>query len=141
MKDPIVWRLIRWVYGGYFIVLGVASALQMVGVLPEPHWEQYMSAANAEFEAAIEKTGYLMQLIVAVWIASGIAFMFYRTAPLAVAMMAPVVVNMFLADTLLDYEWVWGTAHAAPLVALAWHFRSPFRALWNYSLPATGSRD
>jgi hypothetical protein len=39
MKDPIVWRLIRWLYGAYFVCLGVSSVLELIGVLPEPHWD------------------------------------------------------------------------------------------------------
>jgi hypothetical protein len=136
MKDPIVWRLIRWIYGGYYICLGVASALQMMGVLPEPHWEQYMSTRAATFELAMENTHYLVQFIVLIWIASGVALLFTRTAPLGVALLAPVAVNILLADTLLDVEYLWGAAHTFPLFALAWHYRSAFTGLWNYAPPA-----
>jgi hypothetical protein len=139
MNEPIVWRLIRWLYGAYFVFLGVSSGLEMIGVLPEPHWDQYMSAASGAFLAALEKTGFVVPLLIVTWVASGLAFMSYRTAPLGVVLLAPVMVNIFLADTLLDAEWLWATAHAAPLLALAWHFRSAYRALWNYSPPAAGS--
>jgi hypothetical protein len=139
MKGPIVWRLIRCLYGAYFFFLGVSSALEMIGVMPEPHWDQYMSAASAAFLAALEATRFIMPLIVFTWVASGLAFMFDRTAPLGVVLLAPVIVNIFLADTLLDTEWLWATAHALPLLALAWHYRSAYRALWNYSPPAAGS--
>jgi hypothetical protein len=87
----------------------------------------------------LEKTGFVIPLLIFTWAASGLAFMFYRTAPLGVVLLAPVMVNVFLADTLLDTKWLWATAHAAPLLALAWHFRSAYRALWNYSPPAAGS--
>jgi hypothetical protein len=140
MKDPIAWRLIRWLYGAYFVCLGAASALEIIGVLPEPHWEQYMSEASAAFLAALEATGFVMPLIIFTWVASGLALMSYRTAPLGVVLLAPVIVNIFLTDTLLDSEWLWATAHAAPLVALAWHFRSAYRGLWNYPPPAEPAR-
>lgn len=136
MQDPIVWRLIRWVYGGYFILLGASSALEMLGILPEPHWEQYTSAESGAFLAALEKTHFVMPLIAFTWVAGGVALFFYRSAPLGVALLAPFIVNMFLADTLLDDEWLWALAHAAPLAALAWHFRAAFAALWNYTSPA-----
>ena len=138
MKDPIVWRLIRWAYGTYFVCLGSASLLQIMGVLPEPHWDQYESAAAATFELAMENTHYLVPFIALVWIASGIAFLFTRTAPLGVALLAPVVVNIFLADTVLDNLYFWAFAHTAPFVALAWHYRSAFAPLWNYA-PSPGN--
>lgn len=139
MKDPIVWRLIRWLYGAYFVYLGVSSVLELIGVLPEPHWDRYMSAASGAFLTALEKTGFVIPLLIFTWVASGLALMFYRTAPLGVVLLAPVMVNVFLADTLLDTEWLWATAHATPLLALAWHLRPAYHALWNYSPPAAGS--
>jgi len=136
LQDPIVWRLIRWVYGAYFIFLGGSSLLELFGILPETHWDKYMSAASITFLAAMEDTGFLVPLLVLNWIASGLALMFYRTAPLGIVLLAPVMVNMFLADTVLDALWLWAVAHAAPLLALAWHFRSAYRPLWDYSPPA-----
>lgn len=135
MKDPLGWRLVRWVYGAYFVCLGVASLLQLIGVLPEPHWDREMSPASAAFLEALEATGFVIPLLAFTWVASGLAFMFYRTAPLGVALLAPGIVNIFLADTLLDTLWLWAAAHTIPLIALAWHFRSAFRPLWNYAPP------
>ena len=136
MKDPIGWRLLRWLYGGYFILLGVATELQMLGFFPDPNWDKGMSAQSAAFLDAMLKTGYLLPLIALVWIASGVAFLFQRTAPLGVALLTPVMVNIVLADTLLDTVYLWAAAHAAPLALLAWRYRSGFRGLWNYTPPA-----
>ena len=136
VKDPIVWRVVRWLYGAYFIFLGGSSLLEVIGVLPETHWDKYMSAGSIAFLSAMEDTGFLVPLLVLTWLASGLALMFYRTAPLGVVLLAPVMVNMFLMDTVVDTLWLWATAHAAPHLALAWHFRSAFRPLWNYASPA-----
>jgi hypothetical protein len=65
-----------------------------------------------------------------------VAFLLQRTAPLGLALMAPVMVNMVLADTLLDTVYLWAAAHAAPFVALCWRYRSAFRPLWSDSAPA-----
>lgn len=138
MKDSIGWRLLRWLYGGYFIILGVATGLEMFGLLPEPHWDHTMSADSAAFLEAMLKTGYLIPLIALVWTAAGVAFLFQRTAPLGVALLAPVMVNIVLADTVLDTVYLWAAAHSAPLVLLAWRYRSAFRGLWNYSPAASG---
>lgn len=138
MKDPIGWRLLRWFYGGYFILLGVATELEMLGLLTEPHWDRTMSAGSAAFLEAMLNTGYLIPLIALVWMASGVAFLFQRTAPLGVALLAPVMVNIVLADTMLDSVYLWAAAHAAPLILLAWRYRSGFRGLWNYSPAAEG---
>lgn len=137
MKDPIVWRVIRWAYGAYFFWLGASSVLQLLGVLPDVDWHIYMSPASSAFFTALEKTGFVVPLLVVVWLGSGLAFLFYRTAPLGVVLLAPVMINIVLADTLLDTVWFWALVNAAPLVALAWHFRSAYRPLWNYSPPGT----
>ena len=133
MRDPVFWRWLRWLYGAYFIVLGVASVLQYLGVLADPHWERARSPASATFYAALERTGFVTDLIILTWVTSGLAMLFNRTAPLGIVLLTPFIVNMFLADTVLDDAWLWATAHAAPLVALAWHYRSAYFTLWNYS--------
>ena len=140
MKDPIGWRLLRWSYGGYFILLGVATELEMLGLLQEPHWDRSMSAGSAAFLEAMLNTGYLIPLIGLVWTASGVALLFQRTAPLGVALLTPVMVNIVLADTILDIVYLWAVAHAAPLLLLAWRYRSAFRGLWNYYPAAGGKR-
>jgi hypothetical protein len=137
MKDPVVWRVIRWLYGAYFVFLGVSAALQLIGVLPEPHWD--VSPASAAFMTAMDRTGFLTRLLAFVFAASGLAFLVYRTAPLGVVLLAPVMVNIVLMDTLVDTHPIWATAHAAPLLALAWRFRSAYRPLWSYAPPAAGS--
>ncbi len=132
MRDPIFWRWLRRLYAGYFVALGAASVLQYAGVLPDPHWESAMSPASASFYAAMERTGFVTDLIIFTWLVSGVAMMFYRTAPMGIVLLTPFMVNMVLADTVLDDVWLWAALHAAPLVALAWHYRSASVALWNY---------
>jgi len=139
VKDLIGWRLLRWVYGGYFFVLGATSVLQLAGVLPDFDWHSVMSPASSAFFGALENTGFVVPLLIFVWTAAGLAMLFRRTAPLGVVLLAPVIVNIVLADTLLDDLWWWAALHAAPLVALAWHFRAAYRPLWNGSPPAAGA--
>ncbi len=134
MKDPFAWRLLRWLYGAYFIFEGIWSGLQIVGVMPEANWS--MSTASAAFMTAMDNTGYFFPLLALTFLISGLALFFYRTAPLGVALLVPVMVNIVLVDTFLDTLWFWAAAHAVPLIALGWHFRAAFRPLWSYGRAA-----
>ncbi len=136
MKDPIGWRVLRWLYGAYFMFEGVWSGLQIAGVMPEANWS--MSRASAAFMTAMDNTVYFFPLLALTFFASGLALMFHRTAPLGVALLIPVMVNIVLVDTILDTLWLWAAAHAVPLIALAWHFRPAFRSLWSYDLAPRG---
>jgi len=137
MKDPIGWRLLRQIYGLYFFWLGFSSVLQLFRILPDIDWHSYMSEESSSFFTALEKARFVVPLLIFIWTTSGLAMMFYRTAPLGIALLAPVMVNIFLTDTVLDDIWPWALAHAAPLVALAWHFRVAYYPLWNWSPPAS----
>ncbi|MBS0393805.1 MAG: hypothetical protein JSR54_04220 [Proteobacteria bacterium] len=63
---------------------------------------------------------------------SAVALLCEQTAPLGLLMRARVMVIIFPSDVLLDTAWLWGALHTAILAALAWHFRSAFRPLWNH---------
>ena len=130
MNDPIVWRVIRYLFAAYYLYVGIYVALWLVGVVPPMHLK--MSAASAAFQGALAKTGFVLPALAGTYTASAITLCFYRTAPLGVVILAPVMVIIFLTDTLLDTAWLWGTFHAAVLAALAWHFRAAWRPLWNY---------
>ena len=52
------------------------------GYLPDPHWESAMSPASATFYAAMEKTGFVTDLIVFTWLVSGVALPLSRRRPL-----------------------------------------------------------
>lgn len=136
MPDPIPWRILRYLYAAYYLLIGTYLALSLLGVLPAPHLK--ISEASAAFQGALGKTGFMFPLLAFTYVVAALAMISFRTAPLGLVLLAPVAVVIFFTDVLLDTAWLWGTLNAVILAALAWHFRSAYRPLWTY--PA-GSRE
>ncbi|MBS0225944.1 MAG: hypothetical protein JSS25_06365 [Proteobacteria bacterium] len=128
MSDKIPWRVLRYLYAVYYLLIGVYVALSLVGVIAPPHPK--VSEASAAFQGALAKTGFMFPLLALTYIVSACALFFHRTAPFGLVLLAPVAVVIFLTDTLLDSAWLFGTLNSAVLAALAWHFRSAFRPLF-----------
>jgi hypothetical protein len=132
MKDPIGWRLVRWIYGAFYAASGVYMGLSLLGVVPTPDIK--CSVESCAFQQSLDKTGFIMPAVSASYVISGVSLLFYRTAPLGIVILAPIMVVIFLTNVLLSTTgWIWGSGHAAVLAALAWHFRAAFRSLWNFS--------
>ncbi|MBS0326573.1 MAG: hypothetical protein JSS46_08520 [Proteobacteria bacterium] len=131
MTDPIPWRVLRYLYGAYYLLVGAYVALSLVGLLPLPHPK--VSNASAAFQDALVKTGFMFPLLAFTYVVSACALFFHRTAPLGLVLLAPVAVVIFFTDAVLDSAWPLGTLNAVILAALAWHFWPAYRPLWSYS--------
>lgn len=127
-----LWRIARWLYGGYFIYTAV-----MIG---RTLWiggegvQQPTPEAKAFYEA-LHATGFLYPMMGFTFGAGGLALILDRTAPLGLVLLAPSVGVIFFFHLMLTGRIVWGTEWALGLVLLAWHYRSAFTALWNYTSP------
>lgn len=135
MKDQIGWRLIRWLYAAFYLVSGAHIALVALGLASPPDFQS--SPESGAFQLALARTGFIMPLLSITYIVAGASLLFYRTAPLGIALLAPAMVvifltNILLTSSLLGTGLVWGGAHASILAALAWHFRAAFPPLWNF---------
>ena len=125
-----IWRVVRWLFGAFYLISGAQFALVLAGVLPKPDF--VVSDASAAFQNALAATGFVIPLLFLTYIVSGALLLRERTAPLGIVMLAPVMVIIFFTNTMLDRAWIWGGANALILAALAWQFRSAFIPLWNY---------
>jgi len=119
---PIAGRILL---GLLFLVTGLNGFLNF---LPQP--KEPMPEAAAAFAGALMKSGYLFRLVMATQLASGLLLLSNRFVPLALALLAPVVVNilafhLFLAPTGL------GVAIIVLLLELylAWTYRQAFRPM------------
>jgi len=137
VSDSIAWRIVRYLFAAYYLLVGVYLALSLAGVVPAPHPK--VADASAAFQAALGKTGFMFPLLAFTYVASACALFFHRTAPLGLVLLAPVAVVIFFTDTLLDTAWLFGTLNAAVLAALAWHFRYAYRPLFSYSVGPQGA--
>jgi uncharacterized membrane protein YphA (DoxX/SURF4 family) len=117
---PVIARILL---GFVFFAGGLAYFL-----LPPP--DSPMPEGATAFMGAMMKTGYLMQLLKVTETLAGALLLLNRFVPLALAMLAPVIVNItaFLAFLMPS-----GVILAVVLVAielyLAWSYRSAFRPM------------
>jgi putative oxidoreductase len=119
-KLPAVARILL---GLVFFVFGLNGFLHFI---PQPP----MSGPHADFVSALVATGYMLPLIKGTEVVAGLLLLAGLFVPLALTMLAPVVVNILAFHTLLDPS---GFPMAAILVAieiyLAWAYRDAFAPL------------
>ena len=126
----MIWRILRWLFGGYYLGIGIVFGLTLLGVLRPP--KLAISASSAAFQQALAATGFVMPVLVATYIAGGAALFSKRTAPLGLAMLAPAVVMITLTDFILDTAYVVASVNLAMFLALAWHLRAAYRPMWTF---------
>src|SRR4051794_30870339 len=95
---PVVARV---VLGIIFLGSGIFGMLMAFGVVPMPPQDPPPSEAAAAFMGGLFKSGYLFQLIKATEIVVGALLISGRFVPLALIVIAPVVVNIFFVHALL----------------------------------------
>ena len=108
----------RILLGLVFLVSGVAGFF----VKPPPE--------IPEFAQALMKTGYMFQFIKVVEIVVGLLLLLNRFVPLALALLAPIMINIFAFHLFLDPKnIVVPIVLAALQVYLAWVYRDAFRPM------------
>ena len=115
----------RFLMGLLFFVTGLNGFLHF---LPEP--AQAMPEGAAAFAGAMLKTGYFFPLVMATQLVTGVLLLANRWVPLALALIAPVVVNivafhLFLAPSGLGMALLVLVLE----VYLAWAYRQAFRPM------------
>jgi uncharacterized membrane protein YphA (DoxX/SURF4 family) len=122
----------RVVLGLVFLVCGLDGFLHFIPQPTQPPSEPAMS-----FAVGLFKTGYMFPLIKGTEVVAGALLLANRLVPLALVVLAPVVVNIFAFHAFLAPE---GTALAGAIVAvelyLAWVYRSAYRPLFVLRTPA-----
>lgn len=120
-KLPVVARILL---GIPFFVFGLNGFLNF---LPAP---EGMPEPAGAFLGALAATGYLLPLVKAVEVAAGLLLLVGRFVPLALLLLAPVMVNIVLFHAVLAPD---GTGMTVILLALqlylAWAYRDAFRGV------------
>lgn len=125
---PMVARILQ---GIIFFGSGVFGMLMALGIVPMQQPKEQMSEAAAAFMGGLFKSGYLFHLIKATEIVSGALLLANRFTPLALILLAPIVVNIFLVHLLLVHSGLpIGIVVLVLEVYLAWAYRSSYRALF-----------
>ncbi|WP_329793332.1 hypothetical protein V1227_15890 [Lentzea sp. DG1S-22] len=116
----------RVVTGLLFTVTGLNGFLDFMPA-PDP---STMAPAGVAFTTALHATGYMLQLSSGVQVVAGALLLAGRFVPLALAVLAPLVVNILLIHLFLEPA---GTGVALFVVAaeigLAWAYRDKFRPM------------
>lgn len=116
----------RVLLGLLFFVFGLNGFLNFI---PPPPPEQ-LPKALVEFSEAMVKSGFLFHLVKGTEVVAGLLLLTNRFVPLALAILAPVIVNIMLVHVLLAPS---GAGMAVVIAALelylAWAYRAAFRPM------------
>jgi uncharacterized membrane protein YphA (DoxX/SURF4 family) len=115
----------RILMGLMFFVFGLNGFLHFI---PQP--KNAMPEAAMSFFGAMMATKYFTPMIFATQFVSGVLLLANRFVPLALALLAPVIVNIILFHVFLDPAGIPpGIVVAALEVYLAWTYRGAFRPM------------
>ena len=118
----------RILLGLIFFAAGFFGLLMLLGIMPPP--AAPMPAGAAAFSEALAKTGYMMWLTSATDIIAGALLLSNRFVPLALALLAPMIVNIIAFHAFLAPSGIGPGAVAAALeIYLAWAYRKAFRPM------------
>jgi len=116
----------RVLLGLMFFVFGLNGFLNFI---PQPPKES-MPAAIVAFTEAMMATGYFLKLVKATEVLAGALLLLNRFVPLALTMLAPVIVNIVAIHAFLAPS---GLGMAVVILGLelylAWSYRSAFRSM------------
>lgn len=115
-------HVVRFLLGALFVITGLNGFLNF---LPQP--TAALPAGALAFITALMKTGYMFPLIMATQLVSGVLLVSNRFVPLALALLAPFIVNSIAFHLFLEPT---GRPMAFAVLAaelyLAWTYRSAY---------------
>lgn len=117
--------IVRVLLGLMFFIFGLNGFLNFI---PQP--KDPMPAGAAAFAGALMATGYMMKLVAGTQLLSGLLLLINRYVPLALALLAPVIVNIILFHIFLAPKTIApGVVVLLMEVYLAWAYRNAFRPM------------
>lgn len=121
---PIIARILL---GLIFFVFGLNGLFPFI---PQP--KDPMPAGAMAFATAMIQTGYMFKLVAATQTLAGFLLLINRFVPLALTLLAPVLVNIILFHAFLAPSPAAFTPGVIALILelyLAWSYRSAFRSM------------
>ena len=120
-----VLMVVRFLYGLLFFVSGLNGLFH---IFPEPQPE--LPEGATAFVGALLASGYMLPLIFGTQLVSGALLVANRCVPLALALLAPFLVNSLAFHLFLEPSGLLpALAFAAVELYLAWSYRSAFRPM------------
>lgn len=126
----IATSILRWLYGLFYVYIGGSWFLYYL--LDKPWTVPEKNESAQRLVSAMSQSGIVDPLIAGTCLVGGLLLFVKRTAPLGIAILAPLVFGIFIFHVFLTGDWIWGGIHFSLLVLLAWLHRSAFRPLWSY---------
>jgi len=118
----------RALMGLIFFASGIFGLLTALGIVPPP--SAPMPAEAAAFAGALAKTGYMMPLTSGIDLVVGALLLSNRFVPLALALIAPVIVNIVAFHAFLAPSGIGIAVVVAALeIYLAWAYRKAYRPM------------
>jgi len=121
----------RWVFALWYLLSG--GMWLVTHILGRAAVNHEVTPSAIAFTNALAETQFMNPLLALTCLIGGGALLIRRTTPLGIAMLAPVVVVIFLFHLVLSGNWIWGTLNLVWFAGLAWRYRRAFTALWTYS--------
>ena len=118
-------QILRYLFAAFYIF----SALgYFFGFMPLPK----MDGMAQQLIDAMVSSGYLMTLIKLTELAGGVLLLFSVTGPLALAVLAPVTLNIFLFNLILNpTQLILGLIMLIIHLVLVWNFREKFMLVFR----------
>jgi hypothetical protein len=121
----------RWIFGLWYLLSGGAWLVTNASGRSVEHHE--VTPGAIAFTKALSDSRFMDPLLAVACLLGGGALLIGRTAPLGIAILAPVVVVIFLFHLVLSGNWIWGALNLVWFTGLAWRYRRAFIPLWTYS--------
>jgi hypothetical protein len=139
-----MYLLNKWAPHGARVVLGlmffVFGLNYFLNFLPAP--SEALPEAAAAFLGGLTASGYVFPLIKAIEVAAGAALLTNRFVPLALTLLAPVIVNIAAFHFLLAPSYGMPIAILALELFLAWSYRAVFLPMLRAQVaPAPAARE
>jgi putative oxidoreductase len=117
--------IVRTLMGLLFLFASIAVLFNLV---PKPE----LTGVTKAFNEGLEATGYFMPVLKVTELICGLALVTGRFVPLALVVLAPIIINIFLFHSFIDRS---GLPVAIFLVAgalfLAYYYRDRYKPLFN----------
>jgi uncharacterized membrane protein YphA (DoxX/SURF4 family) len=120
--SKILLLTVRFLLGALFLVFGANKLLHFIPQPPLP-------PAAAPFIGGLAAAGYMFPLLGAVEVVAGALLIAGRFVPLALTVLAPIIVNIALFHTMLAPGLGMVVFLLASELYLAWIYRDAFRGL------------
>jgi uncharacterized membrane protein YphA (DoxX/SURF4 family) len=112
----------RILLGLIFLIMGLNGFFYFIPAPKTP-----MPAEAIAFAVALEKSGYMNQLVSATQLVAGILLLLNLFVPLALTVLAPVIVNIIAYHVFLDFNMIApGIVVTILELYLAWVYRKAF---------------